>query len=752
MKRPYLIYIILLLSTLSTFSQSLNDKWLEQIDKGKEEYSINNYSDALAYFIKASQLVPIDTTAYTYMLDCAYKTQDAEIFFKSFDKLLILNYESARAYHLAIKVSIELENDYQKAVVYVEAAKEKYSNDKNILMADISIYFEYGDYDAAMDKLNSYIKLFPKDKKAIGLIYKIQYEIRKDPASALITLEKAQILFPNDQEYVKKEVNIYIETGQMDAAEEKFNKLIELNPFEAKHYYNLSLILYNKGEYQQSVELASKAIELNPDFLEAIFNVGTFFYHRALQYNEVLNKMTPYQYTYQGQGRDIELTAKSFFDAAKPYFERAVELNTDELGAFENLNTINVLLNNIVQNQNLTNPYFTDLENEEKHKVYPDYELVDFSFNYPNGQPNLEKGQKGELVVKVKNVGLQSIENAEIRLFEPFVNPMLSFERSVIIPTINSKDSITVTVPFTYLQNNAKTVGINKAEGAQNIVRFYISGTDEKYTDLKQIDIAMGKTILASVDDSGASSETIDIEFTPATRANNFLLVIGIDKYKNWPPLTNAVSDAKNIKEVLLNQYEVNNDNVFELYDEDATKTNIINELIKIKRELTSQDNLIIYYAGHGDYNTTTDKGAWIPVNANINTENEYLDNATLLSFLNSLDTKHTFLIADACFSGSLFVSDDEMTYKPNNDKIKSRWGFTSGNIEYVADGVQNEGSPFAKYLAEALVENKRDYIAVTELISYVKFKVRNNAIQTPIGRPLKLNGNEGGEFLLYSR
>lgn len=752
MIQKYLITALLIFYTLTTFGQTLNDKWLYQIDKGKEEYAINNYSNALTFFTKASRLIPTDTTAYVYMLDCSYKTQQADVFFQSFSRLLLLDYESARIYNLAIKTSIEVEKDYQKAVIYVEAAKQIFTKDKNILMADIMIYFQYGDYDAAMEKLVVYSELFPRDKKALDLIYKIQYVIRKDPASAIKTLEKAQQLFPNDQEYVKKEVNIYLETGQMDAAEEKFKKLIELNPTDAKHYYNLSLILYNKGDYQQSVELALKAIELKPDFLEAIFNVGTFYYHRALQYNEMLNKMTPIQYTYKGQGRDIEDTAKSLFELAKPYFEQAIKLNTEELGAFENLNTINVLLGNIEQNQVLTDPYFTDLENEDKHKVYPDYELVDFSFNYPDGQLNLKKGQNGNLVISVVNIGELSIEDAEIRLFEPFVNPMISFDQTINIPTINSGDTATISVPFTYSLNNVSTVGIEKAEGAQNLVRFFVSGTDGKYTDLQQVDIAMGKVILATVDSSGTFSETIDIDFTPAAKAVNFLLVIGIDNYIYWQPLTNAVNDTKNVKEVLINQYEVNKENVFELYNEDATKTNIINELIKIKRELTNHDNLIIYYAGHGDYNTSTDEGAWIPVDANINSEDEYLNNTTLLSFLNSLDTKHTFLIADACFSGSLFVSDDEMSYKPNNDRVKSRWGFTSGNIEYVADGEQNQGSPFAKYFVEALTENQRDFIAVTELISYVKFKVRNNAIQTPIGRPLKLEGNEGGEFLLYLR
>ncbi len=751
MKKALNLMIVLLMFQFVQ-SQSLNTRWLNQLNLGVEAYAINDYFTALKHFTDASNLVPTDTTAYIYLIDCAYKTQNASVLFKSFDKLMILGHESARNYYLAIQACVDIEKDYQKAVQYAEAAKQKFGNNPQIRMADIMLYYKYGDFEAAKTRLLPFVEQFPNDKRALNLLISIALDIKKDYSEAIRLLELAQQRFPDDPEFPKKEVNIYIENHQMEAAEKKFRKLIELNPDDAKHYYNLSLIMYNKGDYEQSVALASKAIELNPDFLEAIFNVGTFYYHRGLQYNQALTKMTPYQYTYQGQGREIEEAAKSYLEAAKPYFEKAIQLNTNELGAFENLNTINVLLNNIEETRQLTEPYFTDLENEEKHKVYPDYELLAFEFLYSEQQNYLSKGQQGQLKVQISNTSGKELRNLQIRLFQPFVNPMLNFKQSYPIDSLAAKSDTTLFIPFEYLLNNPATVGMEKAEGTLNRVRFFVTGPDEKYTDLKEIALSMGKTQLLASGKTANSSETIDIEFTPNARAKNLLLLIGINDYAYWPKLTNAVSDAQLVKQVLKQQYEVDAENVFELYDNHATKNNMINELIKIKGELSPQDNLIIYYAGHGDYNPLTDEGAWIPYDAPLNAENQYLDNTTLLNFLNALDTRHTFLIADACFSGSLFVNDDEMTYKPNNDKIKSRWGFTSGNIEYVADGAQGEGSPFAQYLVEALKENQREYIAVTELISYVKFKVRNSAVQTPIGRPLKISGNEGGEFLLYSR
>jgi tetratricopeptide (TPR) repeat protein len=746
--KPILLSLFVFLFLFNNgYGQSLNDQWLDNINQGKEEYAINNYQKALDFFQKAAKLIPTDTTAYNYLMDCAYKIQNAKVVYDCFDKLSILENLSPRTYQMAINMAIDVDKDYQKAVTYAETAKQQFPGNIDILFDDINIYYNYGDYAATKAKLNQLIENHPDIKKAYDLLIHIQLGIERDYTATLETILAAQEKFPNEVEYMKKEVNIYLETGAIAEAETKFRKLIELNPDDPKHYYNLSLILHNKSEYEQSIEYAQKAIDLNPDFLEAIFNVGTFYYYRALKYAQALTEMTAFQYTFEGQGKNIEDAAISYFETAKPYFERAIQLNPNELGAFENLNTINVLLGNLYNNQKIAAPFFSGTEVILEDNM-ADLDIEEIAFVYSENETSLKKGQTGELQLTIQNYTNFAGTNFEILMMQPFINTNLTHPEKFVLDSIGPLEKKVFSIPITYQENNAQTVGVEKVEGSNNIVRFYIAGKENYHTDMYQYDILVGNIGDVNID----FSETIDIDFTPETRPTNFLLVIGIDSYQHWNPLGNAVIDSKNVKEVLISKYDIDKQNVFELYNNDATKNNIINELIKIKRDLSENDNLIIYYAGHGDYNSAKDEGAWIPVDAHLNMDDEYLDNSTLLSYLKALNTKHTFLIADACFSGSLFVSDDEMSYKPNNDKIKSRWGFTSGNIEFVADGSVGEGSPFAKFLVEALEENQREHIAVTELISYVKFKVRNTNAQTPIGRPLKIDGNEGGEFLIYTK
>lgn len=244
-------------------------------------------------------------------------------------------------------------------------------------------------------------------------------------------------------------------------------------------------------------------------------------------------------------------------------------------------------------------------------------------------------------------------------------------------------------------------------------------------------------------------SEEFDIDLDQNNTANNYLLIIGIDKYKYWNPLGNATKDAREVKKVLQERYQFSDQNTFELYNEAATAKNILAKIAEVRERLSADDRLLIYFSGHGHYNSTIEEGFWIPVDAHKGEETEYLPNSTLLKYLKALPAKHIFLIADACFSGALFASGSR-GYVENAEAFKSRWALTSGRLEYVSDGRTGENSPFAKYLIKFMQDNKKPRLLGSEIIQYVKVAVGNNSEQTPIGNPLKNAGDEGGEFVFY--
>ena len=255
--------------------------------------------------------------------------------------------------------------------------------------------------------------------------------------------------------------------------------------------------------------------------------------------------------------------------------------------------------------------------------------------------------------------------------------------------------------------------------------------------------IALKKFILIRKD-------TEDEEYKPE-EATNYLFVVSINEYQHWPKLYNAVQDAKIFTQALVTNYTFDKENVTYLFDTAATRTSIYNKLREYIEIVGPQDNLVIYFSGHGYFDEMINEGYWVPYNAHTGNEGEYLPNTSIVKVLQNIDSRHTLLIADACFSGALFA-DASRGYVENVEKYKSRWGLTSGRLEAVSDGEAGKHSPFAQTLIKYLLKNPKNKLAISEPIQHVKMNVAEISNQTPIGSPLKNVGDEGGELILYKR
>jgi hypothetical protein len=234
-------------------------------------------------------------------------------------------------------------------------------------------------------------------------------------------------------------------------------------------------------------------------------------------------------------------------------------------------------------------------------------------------------------------------------------------------------------------------------------------------------------------------------------------LVIGINSYEgHWRPLNTAVNDASEIADILKNKYRFNE--VHTLINEDATRRNIIEKFEWLTKNVSSDDNLLIFYAGHGQYNKSFNKGYWVPVDAKSNSVADYISNNDVKTFLGGIPSKHTLLITDACFAGDIFrggdtekipfdQSDMSRYYKEVYRK-PSRLAITSGGLEEVMDAGKDNHSIFTYYLLKALKENKNKYLDASQLFNEFKVAVANNSEQTPVLQAVKDTNDEGGMFI----
>lgn len=237
-----------------------------------------------------------------------------------------------------------------------------------------------------------------------------------------------------------------------------------------------------------------------------------------------------------------------------------------------------------------------------------------------------------------------------------------------------------------------------------------------------------------------------------------YALIIGVDKYKGtWQPLKNAVRDAKAVEALLKEEYKF--DYFKTLYDEQATRKNVISEMEWLVKNVKEKDNVLIYYSGHGEYKQDLNKGYWVPVDASTASLSKYISNSDLQTFLGGIRAKHTLLISDACFSGDIFrgntisvpFEESEKYYKEVYT-LASRQALTSGGLEPVTDGGKDGHSVFTYYLLKILNENSGKYFDAGQLFDKLKIPVTNNSEQSPKFSPIKNIGDEGGQFIFIKK
>ena len=116
------------------------------------------------------------------------------------------------------------------------------------------------------------------------------------------------------------------------------------------------------------------------------------------------------------------------------------------------------------------------------------------------------------------------------------------------------------------------------------------------YRSLLLLMLAQSACLLAS---SAQAERGLGLRLVPISpsgsevQGDNWLFVIGIDTYLDWPRLKSAVSDAKAVRDVLLDRYYFDRDHLVELYDEQATRAGIIAQLRKLAGRVGPDDSLV---------------------------------------------------------------------------------------------------------------------------------------------------------------
>jgi TolB-like protein len=211
------------------------------------------------------------------------------------------------------------------------------------------------------------------------------------------------------------------------------------------------------------------------------------------------------------------------------------------------------------------------------------------------------------------------------------------------------------------------------------------------------------------------------------------------------PDLKDPRNDALNLSEILINKYFFNKEDVTLLND--PTRNEIIDALDDKRRQLSTDDNLLIFYAGHGYWDEELEMGYWLPSDARKESIGSWIANTDLTIRINAIQAKHVLLISDACFSGGIFKTRRVLSGSLNRlYGLKSRKAITSGNLTEVPDK-----SILMKFLIKKLESNKDQFISTDQLFADIRPIIMNNSYTEPLYGVIQMTGDEGGEFIFYN-
>ena len=227
-------------------------------------------------------------------------------------------------------------------------------------------------------------------------------------------------------------------------------------------------------------------------------------------------------------------------------------------------------------------------------------------------------------------------------------------------------------------------------------------------------------------------------------------LLIGIDSYDNHQDLENPIKDVTRLKNVLNTKYHFDEIKILK----NPTKSEIIDELEELSDDQREGDSLLIFFAGHGEYNKN--KGFWIPKDADKVKRGKWIRNKAIFDHINDLkESLHVLVIADSCFSGSLLdmsrggnLDTAKIAIQTHYD-TKSRLVMTSGAKEEVPDA-----SVFLKKLTDFLDSFTGRYLTTNNLFSGIRDDVITESPknQKPQFGKMAVLGNDGGEFIFVRK
>ena len=269
----------------------------------------------------------------------------------------------------------------------------------------------------------------------------------------------------------------------------------------------------------------------------------------------------------------------------------------------------------------------------------------------------------------------------------------------------------------------------------------------------------MDSSVSQSKEVAGSNASGVgDINAKGIELGRFFALIIGNSDYSRYPHLNTPNNDVKSVEVLLRERYGFTTKLIV-----NGNRHDIMTAFNEMQAKVSENDNLLIYYAGHGEIDMKTKEAYWLPVDAEVGNTANWIASKSVTDLIGIMPARHIMVVSDSCYSGAMSGSavaklppDIDADKKQKWLKVmatrKGRTVLTSGDVKPVLDSGGDGHSVFAQSFLKALRAGKgllEDY----EIFRVVSREVTQAAgrlgfSQTPTYAPLQYAGHEGSPFI----
>lgn len=467
---------------------------------------------------------------------------------------------------------------------------------------------------------------------------------------------------------------------------------------------------------------------------------------------------------------DLEFASVTEADISANY-EKQLQQSKEESAAYQKQNQrlqaqlsdtkkkIKTLDNQLKQNQQRLI--------DEKNKKNVNQQLIKKLESDLKKNQQIHYNQKAKLVTIQNSIQETAFADTGIEIIEPplfltrgtpsYQLRSISRNKKVVGKVMDMKNlkSLLVNGQLTEVDNKGVFEKLIKIENEFNPVEIIASYTQAPPSKLTFNLLAKGSgSNLREQNQSVIASSNI---YKSVDFGRFYALIIGNNEYAQLSSLKTSVNDAKAVEQVLRKRYGYKTTLLI-----NASRHQVMTAFNDLRKLLTEKDNLLIYYAGHGEIDKSDKSAYWLPTDAEQNNSANWLSSHSITQYLNVITARHILVVADSCYSGAMtkgsiarlpgkMAEEKRKKWLKFMVKRKARTVMTSGGEKPVLDSGGGQHSIFAKAFIRTLKQNKglmEDY----ELFRKVSYDVETSTSligfqQSPQYSAMLHAGHEGSPF-----